>query len=88
MIVYRLNDCFGKNNHPHGLMALNLLGNLCENSTDRILVECMNHFVFYANVLTKYQHEKVPIEEQMKKIALEVVRLSTKLEACAVVDII
>ena len=80
IILYRLNDCYGKNNHPHGLMALYLLANLIENSSDRVLIECMNNFVFYANVLTKYQHEKMLIAKQMNKIALEVVRLSTRLE--------
>eukprot|EP01084_Bolivina_argentea_P074800 135665_1 len=80
VVLCRLNDCFGKNNHPHGLMALYLLGNLMENSTDRILLDCMNNFVFYANVLTKYQHEKKLIEKQMKKIAMEVIKMSTRLD--------
>ncbi len=44
IILFRLHDCFGKNNHPHGLMALYLLANLIENSSDRVLIQAINKY--------------------------------------------
>ena len=51
VLVYRLHDVLRKN-HPQGLMALYLIYNLIQRSnSDRIVIEALNNFSFYANVL-------------------------------------
>lgn len=82
IINYRLYNILDNNyqNHSFALMSFYLLMKLMEQSTEKIIMHCIDKYIYFAFILNKYYiNDNNVIKKQMKHITNKFIQLTTNI---------
>ena len=75
--IFNVLDHYG-NNHSYALMSFYLLMKLMEQSTERVVVHCIDKYIYYAYILNRfYLNDNNVIKKQMRHITNKFIQLTS-----------